>query len=82
VTDEMGEAEPAFWRMPELYAAWMNGIQYYLKTDVPMTRGHVFYGDAPWALTSISQQQFWRNRLSQDYGNGEVGGILSVDVSD
>jgi 15-cis-phytoene desaturase len=82
VTEELGKAEPALWRLPELNVAWMNGIQYYLKTDVPMTPGHVLYGDTPWALTSISQQQFWRNRVMEDYGNGEVGGILSVDVSD
>jgi uncharacterized protein with NAD-binding domain and iron-sulfur cluster len=82
VTEELGNAEPALWRLPELYTAWMNGIQYYLKTDVPMTRGHVLYGDSPWALTSISQQQFWRNRIMQDYGGGDVAGILSVDISD
>ncbi|HJU09884.1 MAG TPA: FAD-dependent oxidoreductase [Candidatus Binataceae bacterium] len=82
VTDEMCKAEPAFWRLSELYTAWMNGVQYYLKTDVPMTQGHLLYGDTPWALTSISQQQFWRNRLTQGYGSGEVNGILSVDVSD
>ncbi|MBV8773627.1 MAG: FAD-dependent oxidoreductase, partial [Deltaproteobacteria bacterium] len=81
VTYEMGKAEPAFWRLPELYTAWMNGIQFYLKVDVPITQGHLLYGDTPWALTSISPQQFWRNRIMQNYGNGEVGGILSVDVS-
>lgn len=37
---------------------WMSGILYYLKSDSPMTRGHVVYLDSSWALTSISQISF------------------------
>jgi hypothetical protein len=40
------------------------------------------YTDSPWALTSISQLQFWKNFSIENYGNGKVKGILSVDVSD
>jgi uncharacterized protein with NAD-binding domain and iron-sulfur cluster len=59
----------------------MNGIQFYLKTDQPLTDGHAIFLDSNWALTSISQRQFWRNFDLSRYGNGRVGGILSVDIS-
>ncbi|MDX1994045.1 MAG: FAD-dependent oxidoreductase [bacterium] len=64
------------------YVAWMNGIQYYLKTDVPITSGHTLYLDSPWALVSISQHQFWPNIDFSQYGDGTVRGILSVVASD
>ncbi|GAA4465433.1 FAD-dependent oxidoreductase [Nibrella saemangeumensis] len=61
---------------------WMNGIQYYLNQDVPIDKGHVIFIDSPWAVTGISQAQFWPNfDLSQCY-DGSVKGVLSVDVSD
>src|SRR5262245_4858914 len=62
--------------------AWMNGIQFYLKRDVPMIHGHVAYLDTPWALTSISQHQFWKNFDLNKYGDGTVQSILSVVISD
>jgi len=62
--------------------AWMTGIQYFLNEDVCITHGHVMYTDSPWALTSISQIQFWNNFIAGNYGNGKVKGIFSVDVSD
>jgi 15-cis-phytoene desaturase len=65
---------------------WMVGIQLFLREDVPMLRGHVFYPDSPWALSSISQAQFWalsgEGRFRTRYGDGTIGGVLSVDVSD
>jgi hypothetical protein len=62
--------------------AWMTGIQFYLNEDVKITKGHVMYTDSPWALTSISQIQFWGDYDINKRGNGKVKGILSVDVSD
>ncbi len=61
---------------------WMNGVQYYLRRDVPTTHGHVIHIDTEWALTSISQLQFWAGLTPEQFGDSEVGGILSVDVSD
>jgi geranylgeranyl pyrophosphate synthase/uncharacterized protein with NAD-binding domain and iron-sulfur cluster len=61
---------------------WMNGVQFYLRRDVPTTHGHVIHIDTEWALTSISQLQFWRNVAAEQFGDSGVGGILSVDVSD
>ena len=33
---------------------------FYLREDVPLVDGHAIYIDSEWALTSISQRQFWR----------------------
>jgi uncharacterized protein with NAD-binding domain and iron-sulfur cluster len=60
----------------------MNGIQIYLKEDVPLVYGHSIYVDSPWALTSISQAQFWRHVSLSGYGDGTVRGIISVDISE
>lgn len=62
--------------------SWMNGAQFYLKSDVKVCHGHVIYADAPWALISISQHQFWPNFDFSKYGDGTVRGILSVDISE
>jgi uncharacterized protein with NAD-binding domain and iron-sulfur cluster len=64
------------------YVEWMNGIQFFLNRDVPVARGHTIYIDSPWALTSISQPQFWRQYDLASRGDGAVRGILSVDISD
>jgi len=62
---------------------WMNGIQFYLKNDVPLIHGHELYVETPWALTSISQAPFWKNfNLPKDFGDGTVHGIISVDISE
>jgi uncharacterized protein with NAD-binding domain and iron-sulfur cluster len=63
---------------------WMVGIQFFLREDIPLIAGHIFYPDSPWALSSISQAQFWRSSglFRERYGDGRVGGILSVDISD
>ena len=61
---------------------WMNGVQFYLHRDVPTTHGHVIHIDTEWALTSVSQLQFWHNVPPELFGDSDVHGILSVDVSD
>ncbi len=60
---------------------WMNGIQYYLNVDVKLAPGHVICLDSPWAVTAISQAQFWPQHPLAGYGDGQVKGLLSVDVS-
>ncbi len=65
--------------------SWMVGIQFFLREDVPLVRGHLFFPDSPWALTAISQPQFWRETVGlfrKHYGDGEVGGLISVDISE
>ena len=61
---------------------WMNGVQFYLHRAVPSVHGHVVHIDTEWALTSISQLQFWRNVPPEVFGDSDVHGILSVDISD
>src|SRR6516165_10811616 len=61
---------------------WMSGVQFYLHRDVPTAHGHVIHIDTEWALTSISQLQFWRNVPPEQFGDSNVRGIISVDVSD
>lgn len=61
----------------------MVGIQFYLPdTDVPLVHGHLSLIDSPWALTGISQRQFWRGVDFSHLGDGRVGGVLSIDISD
>jgi uncharacterized protein with NAD-binding domain and iron-sulfur cluster len=62
--------------------SWMSGTQFYLTVDVEISKGHTIYIDSHWALTSISQKQFWPGINLSEYGDGQVKGILSVDVSD
>ena len=69
--------------MDELYVDWMNGIQYYLKKPFHVVRGHLTFIDAPWAVTALTQAQFWADRdFKRDYGNGDQVDSFSVDISD
>lgn len=88
ISPAIGALDPALERLrlanPDDLVSWMVGIQYFLYEDVPLVRGHTFYPDSPWALTTISQPQFWRDLgiFRTRYGAGDVGGVISVDVSD
>jgi uncharacterized protein with NAD-binding domain and iron-sulfur cluster len=82
VTDELKSAAPSLANLDKLQTRWMNGIQFYLKDDVPLVHGHSNYLDSPWALTSVSQRQFWPGVDFAALGGGNVGGILSVVISD
>ncbi len=84
LTDKLLTAEPALRpvKNKELTIRWMNGIMYYLHHDVPIVDGHVLFVDSAWALTAISQKQFWHDVDFSGLGDGSVGGILSVDISD
>ncbi|WP_235624073.1 FAD-dependent oxidoreductase [Mycolicibacterium goodii] len=75
-------AEPRLAGLPELKVSWMNGAMYYLDRDVELVDGHVLFVDSQWALTAISQAQFWPDIDLRNYGDGRVEGILSVDISD
>lgn len=73
---------PELDRISRLETAWMSGIQFYLAEDVELTRGHQVYADAPWALTSISQRQFWTGTDIESRSPDDVEGVLSVIASD
>jgi len=81
VTPALERAAPSLGDISNLETAWMNGIQFYLKRDVQLASGHGIYFDSPWALTTISQRQFWTEN-TESYFDNEVGGVLSVCISD
>lgn len=62
--------------------SWMNGVQFYLNQVVNINEGHIIYSDSEWALTSISQTQFWKGFDLSKCFNGKVKCIISIDVSD
>jgi uncharacterized protein with NAD-binding domain and iron-sulfur cluster len=82
VTPAIAKAEPGLATLDKLQLRWMNGVMFYLRKDVPLVRGHTIYVDSPWALTSISQRQFWGRVELGSVGGVKVSGVLSVDVSD
>ena len=88
IAPQMGACDPVLQRLRTAnidgLVSWMVGIQFFLYEDVPLVRGHTFYPDSPWALTTISQPQFWRDLglFRKRYGDGDVGGLISVDISD
>ncbi len=83
VRDDLGEADPAMARLASLQCDWMVGLQFYLRRRTPIVPGHVLYLDSPWALTSISQAQFWSGvDFARTFGDGTVLDCLSVDISD
>ncbi len=84
INEDVLKLDPSLSTLTELasYVSWMNGIQFYLNEDVQINKGHVIYCDSQWALTSISQLQFWSDYDISKTFNGKVKGILSVDISD
>jgi uncharacterized protein with NAD-binding domain and iron-sulfur cluster len=84
VTDELVQCDPSLAHVFSLnrYTGWMNGIQFYLSEDVPIGPGHQIYLDSPWALTSISQTQFWRDVDLSSFADGRIRGVISVAISD
>jgi len=87
MTPELANADPALERLagcvPDQMTDWMVGAQFFLDRDVPLCEGHLFFVGSPWALTAISQAQFWNRgaRGMHRYGDGRLKGIVSVDIS-
>src|SRR4051794_16628647 len=80
---ELRALDPGFNQLDNLFVDWMAGIQYYLRRKVEITRGHLTFLDAPWAVTALTQGQFWDRRdFARDYGDGAAVDCLSVDISD
>jgi uncharacterized protein with NAD-binding domain and iron-sulfur cluster len=75
--------DPPLELMHELFVDWMVGIQFFLTRTLDLAAGHITFVDAPWALTALTQGQFWKGRdVRRDYGDGNVADCLSVDISD
>jgi geranylgeranyl pyrophosphate synthase/uncharacterized protein with NAD-binding domain and iron-sulfur cluster len=83
LNERMLSADPALVTLRQLVpnVEWMNGLQFYLRRELPMAHGHVIHIDSEWALTSVSQVQFWRSMPPDQFGDSDVRGVLSVDVS-
>src|SRR3954454_14145398 len=75
--------DPALNGLDGLFVDWMSGIQFYLKRKVNITFGHITFLDSPWAVTALTQGQFWSRRdFARDYGDGTAVDCLSCDISD
>ncbi|MFJ4671572.1 hydroxysqualene dehydroxylase [Kitasatospora purpeofusca] len=74
-------ADPGLADCARLRTEWMNGLMFYLRNELPVIRGHVNYVDSPWAITSVSQAQFWQRPFT-DYHDGTVRECLSTIISD
>ena len=77
-------ADPCLFGVVELSndVSWMTGVQFYLNEVVTFNQGHIIFSDSPWAVTAISQLQFWKDFDIAKYADGKVKTILSCDVSD
>ncbi len=74
--------DPSLKLMDELVTDWMVGVQFYLKAPVDIVKGHIDFIDAPWALTALTQAQFWNHHVfNRDFGDGSAVDCLSVDIS-
>jgi len=54
-----------------------SGIQFFLKTDFARLRGHIYYPNSPWRLSSVSQVQF---RLDGPGVLDAYNGVISVVI--
>jgi hypothetical protein len=85
LNDDVRDGDPSLGAI-ELLARdvdWMNGIVYYLNDHVPLQQAHYLFLGLPWALTAVSQLEFWReNEHWREYVGDTVQTILSVCISD
>ncbi|MEW6472078.1 MAG: FAD-dependent oxidoreductase [Actinomycetota bacterium] len=81
LTPDLLAADPRLAGMTRLKTDWMSGLMFYLRQRLPLAHGHVNFVNSPFALTSISQAQFWTRPLST-YGDGSVRESLSTIISD
>lgn len=83
ITSDIATAAPSLANLSQVKTAWMVGIQFYLNRMLSTPIGHSIYADSPWAVTSISQGQFWTGiDIPNTYGDGTVKDILSCDISE
>jgi uncharacterized protein with NAD-binding domain and iron-sulfur cluster len=79
---ELLRLDPSLKQLDLLQTDWMAGIQFFLTRPVDIVRGHMTFIDSPWALTGLTQAQFWKDRdFPADYGDGAAVDCLSVDIS-
>lgn len=88
---QISHADPALRKLEDLCAATppplrdMVGVQYALRDDVPLVHGHVAFAGSDWALTAVSQRQFWtevRPTMAEYFGVPGLRGVISAIISD
>jgi 15-cis-phytoene desaturase len=82
VTPDIERAAPSLASLHTLRVGWMNGLQLFLDRPFPVVHGHVAYEDTAWALTSVSQAQFWRAVDLTKFGDGRTREVFEVIISD
>lgn len=58
----------------------LSGIQFYYAAKFELVHGHMYFVDAPWALSSINAQQFWVDPPTL-HTKG-FNALLSIDLGD
>jgi uncharacterized protein with NAD-binding domain and iron-sulfur cluster len=81
LTPDVIALDPMLGNVALLRTEWMNGLMFFLKERVDVTKGHVNFVDSNWAITSISEEQFWKRSIST-YGDGQATECLSAIISD
>ncbi|HZJ52899.1 MAG TPA: FAD-dependent oxidoreductase [Myxococcaceae bacterium] len=81
VTEAMKGVDPGLGGLDQLATEWMTGVQFFLDVPLPIVSGHVVLADSPWAVTAISQAQFWPRTDLRRFGDGRVRGVLSAIIA-
>ena len=81
VSGAMRAAAPSLRGLGHLSTEWMTGAQFFLDVPLPVVPGHVVLASSPWAVTAISQAQFWPGTDLRAFGAGNVRGVLSAIIS-
>ena len=58
----------------------LSGIQYFFDTEFQLVRGHVYFSNSEWSLSSINQSGFWTDKENLR-PHGYVS-VMSVDIGD
>jgi uncharacterized protein with NAD-binding domain and iron-sulfur cluster len=82
LTPALLAVDPGLGSMRMLGTAWMNGVQFYLRDQLPLIRGGFIFTDSPWAVAGGTQAQFWSVDFASTYGDGRVHDKLSVALAD
>jgi uncharacterized protein with NAD-binding domain and iron-sulfur cluster len=81
-TPEILAADPDLRQMGRLRNGWMNGIKFFLRESRPIAAGPFPCLDAEWAISAVSQAQFWKRDVASTYGDGNVRDSLSAVIAD
>jgi uncharacterized protein with NAD-binding domain and iron-sulfur cluster len=77
----MQAADKQFAGIAQLTQNWCNGIQLFLTQPAQIVGGLFGCLNSPWAITGISQAQFWPLNFAATYGDGVAQDVLSVLVA-